>query len=149
MTVTLKTRKPVDHLTASDLSTYPVWEFALDEEGIEGRDETWVRPLSTQVVPKGQYSLQVAASFKAACGRTHIGFVDVATAEEPVVISGGVILHGSDYLVIPSPGMFGFGEARGKLLSRLGLSEPELFPMTFTLRVLVEGEQTYRTGVLT
>lgn len=148
MAATLKTRKPVDHLTASDLSTFPVWEYALDEEGTEGRDETWVRPLNAQGVPRGQYSLQVAADFKAACGRTYSGFVDVTTAEEPVNISGGVILHGSDYLFIPSPGMFGFEEARGELLSRLKLSESELFPITYTLRVLIVGERFYRTGAL-
>ena len=105
MATRLETRKPVDRLTVNDLSTFPVWEYALDEEGIEGRDETWVRPLNTQVVPSGQYSLQVAADFKAACGRTYSGFVDVTTAGEPVDISGGVILHGSDYLIIPRPGM--------------------------------------------
>src|SRR2546421_7494357 len=99
MGVTLETRKPIDHLTTSDLSTFPVWEFALDEEGIEGRDETWVRPLNTQIVPKGQYSLTVAADFKAACGRTYSGFVGVTTApirtNDPVTIMDGVILHGT------------------------------------------------------
>ncbi|HEY4682321.1 MAG TPA: hypothetical protein VIH17_03620 [Candidatus Acidoferrales bacterium] len=148
MQVTLKTRKPADHLAASDLSTFPVWEFALDEEGIEGRDETWVRPLNTQLVRRGEYSLQVAADFKAACGRAYSGFVTVTTAEEPVEISGGVVLLGSDHLPIPSPGMFGFQEVREGLLSRLGLSESELFPITYTLRVLIEGEQVLRTGVL-
>lgn len=146
---TLETRKPIDRLTRGDLSTFPVWEFALDEEGIEGRDETWVRPLDTQVVPRGQYSLQVATDFTVACGRTYGGFIDVTTAEEPIEICGGVILDGSDYLVIPSPEMFDYTKARAEFLSRLGLSESEMFPISYTLRVPVEGEQARRAGSLT
>ncbi len=54
MGVTLETRKHIDKLTISDFSTFPGWEFDIDEEGTEGRDETWVRPLDTQVVPAGR-----------------------------------------------------------------------------------------------
>lgn len=37
-------RKQVYELTLQDLSTFPIWEFRLDEEGEEGRDEATVRP---------------------------------------------------------------------------------------------------------
>jgi len=40
----LRVRKQVYELTLHDLSTFPVWEFRLDEEGEEGRDESTVRP---------------------------------------------------------------------------------------------------------
>jgi hypothetical protein len=36
--------KPIDLLTPADIEQHPIWEFAIDEEGIEGQDETWVRP---------------------------------------------------------------------------------------------------------
>jgi len=39
-----KIRKSVTNLTNADLVTTAVWEFALDEEGEEGQDETTVRP---------------------------------------------------------------------------------------------------------
>ena len=39
-----RVRKQVYELTLHDLSTFPVWEFRLDEEGEEGRDESTVRP---------------------------------------------------------------------------------------------------------
>ena len=39
MQVTLKTRKPVNKLTPEDLVTFPIWEFASDEEGVEGHDD--------------------------------------------------------------------------------------------------------------
>jgi hypothetical protein len=37
-------RKQVYDLSADDLLRFPVWEFALDEEGKEGQDEATVRP---------------------------------------------------------------------------------------------------------
>jgi hypothetical protein len=37
-------RKDVSGLTQDDLEMFPVWEFALDEEGEEGQDEAKVRP---------------------------------------------------------------------------------------------------------
>jgi hypothetical protein len=40
----LNVRKQVYELTLHDLATFPVWEFRLDEEGEEGRDESTVRP---------------------------------------------------------------------------------------------------------
>ena len=39
-------RKQVYELTLHDLTTFPVWEFRLDEEGEEGRDESTVRPFA-------------------------------------------------------------------------------------------------------
>jgi len=38
------TRKQVYDLTLADLQAAPVWEFALDEEGVAGQDEATVRP---------------------------------------------------------------------------------------------------------
>jgi hypothetical protein len=44
--ITMKIRKQVYELTDKDLANYPVWEFALDEETVEGQDEATVRPYS-------------------------------------------------------------------------------------------------------
>lgn len=62
MPATIATRKPVTDLTADDLETFPVWEFAMDEENIPGRDETWVRPIDTATIPEGLSSISVAAT---------------------------------------------------------------------------------------
>jgi hypothetical protein len=37
--------KPVHTLTPDDFVKFPVWEYDLDAETSEGRDETWVRPV--------------------------------------------------------------------------------------------------------
>jgi hypothetical protein len=42
----VRVRKQVYELTLHDLSTFPVWEFRLDADGEEGRDESTVRPYS-------------------------------------------------------------------------------------------------------
>jgi hypothetical protein len=40
----LRIRRQVYELTLRDLHTFPIWEFRLDDEGEEGRDESTVRP---------------------------------------------------------------------------------------------------------
>jgi len=40
----MKIRKQVYELTLDDMRRFPVWEFALDEEGEERQDEATVRP---------------------------------------------------------------------------------------------------------
>jgi hypothetical protein len=139
MQVTLDTRKPITDLTVNDLSAFPVWEFATDEEGVEGRDETWVRPIDTRVVPARRYSLQVAADLRTASGQTYSGFVIVSTARGTVEIDTGVILHRGEYLLL---------DYTDELLAQLGIAEADLFPISYTLRVPIEGEDVCRTGTV-
>ncbi|MGG3572859.1 hypothetical protein ABES80_10290 [Bacillus gobiensis] len=40
--------KPVDELTIEDLKENPIWEWVIDEEENEEKDETWVRPSETK-----------------------------------------------------------------------------------------------------
>jgi hypothetical protein len=37
--------KSLDDITLDDALKYPIWEWALDEEGEGGQDETWQRPI--------------------------------------------------------------------------------------------------------
>jgi len=37
--------KSVNTLTVDDLTRFPVWEYDLDNEGEEGQDESWVKPV--------------------------------------------------------------------------------------------------------
>lgn len=140
MNIGLDTRKPVDQLDATDLSTFPVWEFALDEEDVDDRDETWVRPIDTQVVPGDRSSLVVAATFTTACTQEYSGFVIITTASQALEMHGGVVLNGHDYIPM---------ESREELTTSLGLSETDLFPMTYVLHVPVQGELSCRSGTWT
>jgi hypothetical protein len=145
--ITLRTRKPVDQLTRRDFATFPVWEYASDEEGIAGRDETWVRPVDTTVVPNRRYTL-VGADFTAACGKEYAGSVTVSTLDGDPEISQGAILYKGKSLFISSPENFFFRESLKQLLAALGLKKAEIFPLSFRLRVPVAGYPKYAGGVL-
>lgn len=145
--ITLETRKPVHQLTLADLTTFPVWEYALDEEGVEGRDETWVRPVDTPVVPKDGYTL-VSADFTASCGRTFAGFVTLSTLDGPPDVCQGVVFHDRQYLCVSNPEACDFEQSRKDLLTTVRLTEGEMFPLSFRLRVPVADRANYTGGVL-
>jgi len=79
-------RKPVYELTLADLEAQPVWEFALDEEGVPGQDEATVRPYATngQPVPEGGMFV-VRAAFTLAGSARRAGYLYIRA------------LHGIDY----------------------------------------------------
>ena len=140
MAATLATRKPIDEITVADLVDFPIWEFCLDEEGVESMDETWVRPLAAAAVPNGDYSLNVAAEFVTASGLRVNGFIGVTTIAGDVEIAHAVLLVGGKYLFVP--------DKRDMQILRLGddekfranvadaLGTPSVFPLRYRLRVL-------------
>ena len=95
----MKTRKPIDELSAADLIAFPIWEFAIDEEDVEGRDETWVRPVNARVVRKGLWSLSVAADYRTRVGARIAGFIGVSTAEA-IEIGNAVLLPKGKYVFV-------------------------------------------------
>ncbi len=145
--INLQTRKPVDRLTLADFTAFPVWEYADDEEGVEGRDETWVRPVDSCVVPKASYT-HVAAQFTAACGKRFHGFVTVSTLDGPPDVCQGVVVHNRKYLFVSNPEAFCYDESRKQLLTAVGLTEAKMFPLAFRLRVPVAGGAKYTDGTL-
>lgn len=38
--------KPIGDVTLDDMLKYPIWIFAIDEEGEEDQDETWQKPIT-------------------------------------------------------------------------------------------------------
>ncbi len=147
MGITPATRKPVHLLTAADLAAFPVWEYADDEESVEGRDETWIRPVPVEVMPSRSYAI-VAADFEAACGRRFQGYVFVSTLEGAPDACQGVIWSGSSGLFVANPEAVVYKGSRAELLAGLGVGEHELFPLSFRPRVPVEGMQGLWSGVL-
>lgn len=76
MTQRPRVRKQVYELTLSDLDQYPVWEFALDEEGEEGQDEATVRPVeAVEELDPLEAMYIVSASFTLADGSTFRGCI--------------------------------------------------------------------------
>ena len=145
--VTLKTRLPVSKLRKAHFEAFPIWEYADDEEGDDGMDETWVRPVNNTVVPRRSYC-HVAADFSTPGGKTFFGFVTVSTLEGKPEVCQGVILYNRKYLFIANPEAFGFKDSRRELLAGLELTVKKAFPMTFTLRTQVTGHLKYTGGTL-
>lgn len=142
MPVSLGTRKPIDRLQPEDLDAFPIWEFALDEEGVEGQDETWVRPLPETTIGPGLYSLSVAADFKTASGVAMTGFVGVTTVKE-LELDGFSLLYQGKYVFIHRPDYLADRQVAAEML---GMPESKLFPISFTLRVPLHGETSVRQG---
>ena len=148
MEPTLRTRKPIDSLRLADLRAFPIWEFAIDEEGIEGQDETWVKPRRARTVPLNAFSLHVTAGFLASSGRKFEGFVTVTTVGA-IELGHAAIIARSQYVFIPSNDFWDAPRFRRIAAQTLGLRTNELFPLTFSLRACVKGESTLRTGSFT
>jgi hypothetical protein len=137
----LNTRKPIDQLKPQDLVAFPIWEFASDEEEVDGQDETWVRPVEETVVRKGLWSLSVAADFRTRSGAEFPGLVSVSTAEGVELGHGAVLAH-DKYIFVGSGALFDGSQ----VASELNLPIGDVFPLAFTLKVLVTGEKRHRTG---
>jgi hypothetical protein len=57
--------KSLEDITLTDVLEYPIWEWALDEEGVEGQDETWQRPIiSTNNVTDEIYNPTITLKIK-------------------------------------------------------------------------------------
>jgi hypothetical protein len=141
---TLRTRKPIDELVALDFVTYPIWQFASDEEGVEGQDETWVRPVPGMTVRKGRYSLWVAADFTAAAGTEILGCVSVSTAGD-VELGDAILLPDGQYIPV---GTYENRSRRTQIAARLDSKARDVFPLSFELRVLIGREKAHRTGTV-
>lgn len=69
-------RKQVYHLTPDDLDRFPVWEYALDEEGVEGQDEATVRPYEVlAALDPAEGMFIVKAAFTLADGSQELGYL--------------------------------------------------------------------------
>jgi hypothetical protein len=125
-------RKSASALTKDDLVSHPVWEFAGDEEGIEGQDETTVRPYLGALPAERAYGLLSRADFTSADGRHHIGYVDASPGE-------GEDIEASLPVIVCDAGQVGFWY--GAIIpselelsenhSKLGSTDNQLFPVKY------------------
>lgn len=130
MNITAKTRKPVDDLDTSDLEAFPIWEFLSNEGESDDEDETWVKPVPSQVIPSAATSLCLAA----------VARLPSATVY-PAVLFGdtfrGFAIHGLALLTTKGRVLFHESDSsaeRHSALKRLGLTGHEVFPIEFATR---------------
>ena len=125
-------RRQVYELTAVDLEAYPAWEFALDEEGVDGQDEATVRPYLNTPIEPTEGMLVVRAKFTLADGTVAIGFMtppqsvssDIRDHQPSIITNGRQVALYS--------GMFPLSESEVvQRLDALGKSASEAFPLEY------------------
>lgn len=131
MPPSIATRKPIHRLTVEDLEVFPVWEFATDEEDVEGMDETWVKPVQCDAIPQGEFSITVAAVFKLNCGLVYPGLLCCNTYAG-FEVSAIALLTEKDRVV--------FSEGTpprhiAAAFAELGLGREQVFPLQYSTRV--------------
>ena len=134
-------RKPVDALTLGDLEVWPLWEFADDEEGVEGQDETWVRPSPDSRLLARISPYLVRAQFTTPDGEEVLGGVWVIT-RDGLRVDGISLFPSGTYIPVEAKGHPLEGDTRTKLAAT-GI----LFPLTFQLSVGTAKHATPTAGV--
>src|SRR4051812_23572941 len=129
----MKIRKQVYELTPADLERFPVWEYALDEEGEEGQDETTVRPfVATGKIDSADGPCMVRASFRLADGTAMAGFltpnahaqIDLGMIQPVIVTDRGQVAF---WCGVIEPDASHLAEC----YSILGRTAHEIFPVSF------------------
>lgn len=135
-------RRQVYELTPSDLECFPVWEFALDEEGEEGQDEATVRPYQMSVpLDPSEGMFIVRATLTLSDGTRFRGYVTPSTpdatgldAYQPAVVAAEGQVAFWCGMVVPPP------EHIAKSYALLGKTSPQqVFPIRFESDVPLAG----------
>jgi len=137
-----RVRKSIPDLSEADFAEFPVWEFALDEEGEEGQDETTVRPwLQPQPIDPSDGMFVVRAEFVLADGTPMPGYLtppvqgdDTLGTLQPVITTPLGQVWFWCGLIAPQPDYFELA------YNRLGKPGPtRVFPIRFRSAVDLVG----------
>jgi hypothetical protein len=91
----------------------------------------------------------VAATFTTAAGKKLNGFMIVTTADKKVDIDQPTVLGRLGFRSIPVKSKDARGiQERREFLKAIGQPESKVFPITYTFKVLIEGEKTARQGTI-
>jgi hypothetical protein len=130
---------PFKLLSAADLATSPIWQWATDAEE---QGDLNVTPLDQLVVPR-EGPFHLAVDVQAANGMNYTGLVELfdgeLTSDEValVAISGGTWVLGA-----PPNGR----KENAWFQETFGASYTELLPVSWRARALVEDESEFRAG---
>ncbi len=133
----MKIRKQVYELTIDDLNRYPVWEFALDEEGETDQDEATVRPYPVNgALAPSEGMFVIRARFTFADGTDHVGYItpasdssDLGTVQPQIVNANGQV---GFWMGMRKPTIEPF-------YAKLGKIADQVFPIEWTSEVELAG----------
>jgi hypothetical protein len=139
----MKLRKQVYKITLTDLAQFPVWEFALDEEGEDGQDEATVRPYQySPPLDPNDGMFVVKAIFTLADGTQLEGYLtppvqgqnDIGTLQPIIITERGQV---SFWYGIQEPN----SEEINKMYRMLGKNASQVFPLRFKSAVeILDGD---------
>ncbi len=137
----MKIRKQVYELSPDDLSKFPVWEFALDEEGEEGQDEATVRPYEVSgALDPSDGMFVVLASFTLVDGSRMQGYLtppvqgdDSLGTSQPVIVTDHGQVGFWCGIMSPSP------EQLAQNYRTLGRDAARTFPLRFESQIELVG----------
>jgi len=139
MPTDLSTRKPINKVTREDFAIFPVWEWAIDEEGEEGQDESFVRPTTHTSIPNGSFiQFVVAAEAKLRNRETMPACVEVTIKGKTKSFEPLSVLLLDRHLDFA-------GMETTRLLSRY-TKEIDNYPAAWKLKVPFEGEKKLRSA---
>nr|WP_295768973.1 hypothetical protein [Rhodoferax sp.] len=139
MTSSLSTRKTVYQVTREDFAVYPIWEWAIGEDGAEGEDESFVRPTLLTSIPKREFGqFVVAANSKLRKGNLMPACAEVTVRGDIASVNPMSIFLNDRHLDIVAP-------ETTRALSYL-TQEVDNYPATWELNVPFEGEAIARYG---
>jgi hypothetical protein len=130
-----------DKFSLSDFEISPIWEFAIDEEGEEGQDETTLKPrLDIKFPDPSEGLLIVECEFEANSGKKFRGFCspsfdDSISSIQPYIVTDKQII------------MFWFGIVQPDKKTKDGIYEAlnetaeSLFPIKFQSNLKLEDGQ--------
>lgn len=135
-------RKQMYDLTAKDFRDHAVWEFCLDEEEVEGQDETTVGPASLSEVPRNSFgSFLVAAEVTFGDGSKRPGYL--FSCEGDVILASPGVFVGTRGTHFQIPGSLTPERAeqlKKRLYADLEMDSEAVFPVMVTSLVKVSGE---------
>ncbi len=143
--------KRADSLTVRDFRAHPVWEYALDAEGLEGHDETSMRPVLKLPVSTLDNRV-VGTKVRLANGNevwAVISNVDVRSAYRTAHFLCVSVLRGGKVFDLARYHDSGYARRGPKALARfLGMGIDDVFPMSYDLRAYVRGNRATLVGTI-
>ncbi len=135
----LSTRKTVYQVTRDDFASYAVWEWAIDEDGAEAADESFVRPTPLASIPKRDFAqFIVAASVTLRNGSTMPAYAEVTVQGAAITVTPMSIFLYDRHLDIAAT-------ETTRALSYL-TQEADNYPAAWELKVPIDGEAMPRQG---
>jgi hypothetical protein len=136
----MRVRRQVYELTTADLDEFPVWEFALDEEGEPDQDEATVRPWQDALpLDPNEGMFVVRAGFLLADGTRLVGYLTPP-------VQGDDSIGTVQPIVVTPDGQVGFwcglmaqsGETLAANYAKLGRAASAVFPLRYASEVEIE-----------